>query len=83
MTMLEIPVLAQGFYDGTSPYQQNKEDQKYMTIVYDNWYNVVMEAKNNLEKLKQKAKEARKYVLENYNIKTKYKLWDKIYNKIK
>lgn len=81
-SMLEIPVLAQGFKDGTSPYQQNKNDQNYLTIVYDNWYEAIMEAKKNIEILKKKAREARKYVLENYNIKSKFELWKKIYQNL-
>lgn len=69
MSLLEIPVLAQGFSDGTSPYQG--VDEPYLTIVRDNekWYEYVIHIKNNIDTYRERAKEAKKYVLENYNIK--------------
>lgn len=70
MSLLEIPVLAQGFSDGTSPYQG--VDEPYLTIVTDDdkWYENIMHIKENIDVYKVKAQEARKYVLENYNIKS-------------
>jgi glycosyltransferase involved in cell wall biosynthesis len=73
MSLLEIPVLAQGFSDGTSPYQGR--DEPYMTVIRDRWYENIISIKDNYEEAKAKAKEAKRYVLENYNIKTYAKEW--------
>lgn len=81
-SVLGIPVLAQGFSDGASPYQQNPEDAKHMIIVYGNWYDAVMEARGNRDFLRKMAGRAREYVLKNYNIKDKYHLWKKTYQTI-
>ncbi len=80
-SMLEIPVLAQGFSDGNSPYQ-NPNDAQHMIIVYKNWYDAIMQAKQEREHLAKMAKGAKQYVLENYNIKTKAKLWKIQYLKL-
>jgi len=70
MSLLDIPVIAQGFPDGKSPYQG--VDSKYMTIVNDNnmWYDSVVKIKDDYQKYKRLALTARKYVLKNYNIET-------------
>ncbi len=76
MSLLRIPVLAQSFSDGLSPYQQNKD---YCTLVTDNneWYNMVVEIKNNHEKYRRLANKAHDYVLENYSIKNYASEWQK------
>lgn len=80
MSLLKIPVLAQGFSDSTSPYQG--VDEPYLNIVIDNndWYNNIIRIKDNYETYKQKANNAHDYVLENYNIVTYSQEWN---NKIK
>ncbi len=77
MSLLHIPVIAQGFQDGTSPYQG--VDEKYMTIVVDNdtWYDKIVEIKDNYEVAKNLADRAHDYVLEHYNIKTYASEWVK------
>lgn len=79
MSLLQIPVIAQGF-DG-SPYQQDKD---YLTLVYDNddWYNTVISVKDNYSKYKDLAVDAQAYVLENYNIKSYAQEWVKQINKL-
>lgn len=74
MSLLEIPVISQGFADGLSPYQQ---DPDYQTVVVDNntWLEKILEIKLNYEQYKEKAKEAKTYVLENYNIETFAPMW--------
>ena len=73
-SMFEIPVIAQGFPDGQSPYQKDP----FIEIATDNWM-------EKIEKLSDKkvrralGKEAKKYVLENYNIRNNYKLWKQAY----
>jgi glycosyltransferase involved in cell wall biosynthesis len=84
-SMLKIPVIAQGFSDGMSPYQVNPEDSKHMRIVVDNskW----MEEIDNLIKDKNLRREmgeaARKYVIQNYYIKDKIYLWEEAYKSLK
>ena len=81
MSLLEIPVLAQGFKDGTSPYQYDKD---YMSIVVEDnaWYNEIINIKDNYSKYKELAKKARAYVLENYNIKSYALEWTKQIEKL-
>jgi len=75
MSLLKIPVLAQGFKDGTSPYQG--KDADYMTIVIDNdtWYDKIIEIKDNIGRYKQLAEKANYYVKKWYNVKTYAKEW--------
>lgn len=77
MSLLNIPVIAQGFTDGTSPYQG--PDAEYMTVVTDNseWYNKIIEIKDNHFTYKELARQAHDYVLENYNITTYWEEWVK------
>lgn len=75
MSLLHIPVLAQGFSDGTSPY--NGVDEAYMTMVVDNttWYDKIIEIKDNYAPHKALAEKAHDYVLENYNIQKFAQTW--------
>lgn len=75
MSLLKIPVIAQGFENYPSPYQG--VDEKYLTIAKKDWYSKIMEVKDNHSKYKTLAVEARDYVLENYNIKTYSAEWVK------
>ena len=75
MSLLRIPVLAQGFSDGTSPYQG--VDEPYMTIVIDNaeWYNEIVKVKEKYSHYSSLALQAHDYVIKNYNIKTFAHYW--------
>lgn len=75
MALLKIPVLAQGFPDGQSPYQGDVEP--YLTIVQDNrdWYNKIVEIKDNYKTYTKLAKKAYNFVLKNYNIHTYADEW--------
>jgi glycosyltransferase involved in cell wall biosynthesis len=75
MSLLKIPVLAQGFSDGTSPYQGI--DEKYMTIVNDNdtWYEKIIEIRDNIGRYRELANKANYYVLRNYNVKKFSEEW--------
>jgi hypothetical protein len=81
-SLLEIPVIAQGFTDGTSPYQG--ADEKYMTVLTDNslWLPTILDAKENYPHYKQLALKAKEYILENYNINTYAHNWQKAINTI-
>jgi len=72
MSLLKIPVLAQGFSDGTSPYQG--VDEPYLNIVMNNdeWYNNIVEIKDNYLPYEDKAIKAHQYVLDNYDITNNY-----------
>lgn len=70
-SLLRIPVIAQGFEDGLSPYQVNKEDSEHMEIVIDNdtWYDKIVELLQDEHKRVKMSEFAHNYVLKNYNIK--------------
>ena len=75
MSLLKIPVIAQGFSDGTSPYQG--VDEPYMTVIVDNscWFQTVNRVKLNYDHYKALAITAHDYVLDNYNIKAYAQEW--------
>ena len=75
MSLLKIPVLAQGFSDGTSPYQGI--DEEYMTIITDNsmWYDKIIEIKDGYGRFKLLEERAYEYVLKDYNIREFAKEW--------
>jgi len=82
MSLLRIPVLAQGFSDGSSPYQG--VDEEYMGIVLDNdsWYNRIIGIKDDYATYSNLALKAHDYVLENYNIRTYADNWTKEITKL-
>jgi hypothetical protein len=70
-SLLKIPVVAQGFTTGDSPYQG--VDESYMTVLVDNgkkdvWYNKVIEVMEKHSTYQLLALKAHDYVLDNYNI---------------
>lgn len=77
MSLLKIPVLAEDIL----PYQQ---DSHYLTLVHnsDDWYNKIIEIKNDYLTYKQKAIEAHDYVLKEYNIKNYAQEWVKTIEKL-
>lgn len=77
MSLLKIPVLAQGFSDKSGPY--DGEDGKYMHVIYNNkeWYDMIIHIKDHHAFYRDRAIEAHKYVLKNYNIKNYAKEWRK------
>lgn len=81
-SMFEIPIIAQGFEDGKSPYQVNPEDSKYMSIVTDNsqWIPEIEKLIADKELRLSMGKKAREYVEKNYNIEDKAHLWEEAYD---
>lgn len=71
MSLLKIPVIAQGFSDGTSPYQGI--DEPYMTVITNNdtWYDTIISCKEDYKKFKELALKAHYHVTRRYDI-TKY-----------
>jgi glycosyltransferase involved in cell wall biosynthesis len=84
-SMLEIPVIAQGFFDGLSPYEVNPEDAKRMIIIKDNnqWLSEIYKLVENKKLREEMGKEAKKYVLKNYDIKLHAHKWDLAYENLK
>ena len=69
-SLLRIPVIAQGFTDGLSPYQVNEEDSKHMVVVLNNnlWYYEIVSLLEDEPRRKEMAEKAHEYVLEHYDI---------------
>lgn len=82
-SMLSIPVIAQGFLDGKSPYQ-DPEDSKYMTVVVDNqkWMEEIEKLVSNKELRREMGEKAREYVLKKYDIKNNIQKWKKAYESL-
>ena len=82
-SLLQIPVVAQGFSDNMSPYQVNPKDREHLVLVEDNktWYNVVKELLTDRQKRENMALSAQEYVLKEYNASYKYELWDSAFEK--
>lgn len=79
MSLLKIPVVAQGFSTNDSPYQ-GKQDKKYMTVVTKNedWWETMEDVRNDYNKYATLAESAHDYVVENYNIEKYAKKWRQI-----
>lgn len=82
--MFEIPVIAQGFPDGLSPYQVNKEDAEHMIIAntQEEFIAAIKDLSNNKEKRLEIGRKAREYVTEKYDIANNAELWEKAYQNL-
>ena len=80
-SMLEIPVIAQGFTTNDSPYQQNPEDSHHMRIIVDNnnWMGAIDSWVEDKEARRAVGKRAREYVIENYAISKHIHKWEQAY----
>jgi glycosyltransferase involved in cell wall biosynthesis len=83
-SMLEIPVIAQGFEDGKSPYQVNPQDTQRMVVITDNtkWEETIEKFIQNKQMREDIGKRAKEYVLENYDINNKIQLWENAYRNL-
>lgn len=86
-SMLEIPVIAQGFPDCKSPYQVDSMDAAHMLIMQtpEDWEKQVMAYLDNpkvREKIAQYGKEAKQYVLSKYDINKRIGEWEKCYQSL-
>lgn len=83
-SILEIPVVAQGFEDGLSPYQVNPEDSKHMLIAMNEqeWIDKTLYLIDNKDKRIELGKKAREYVITNYNIADNAHKWADAYKKL-
>jgi len=83
-SMLEIPVIAQGFSDGLSPYQVDPEDAKHMVIVTDNnnWIPEIDKMIVDKEGRREMGRKAKEYVVGKYDIEKNYYKWEDAYKTI-
>ena len=74
MSLLKIPILAQGFPTGDSPYQKGCA---HLTVVDsgDSWYDKVIEVKEKHSDYLSLAQKAHDFVLETYNIESFASTW--------
>ena len=78
-SMLEIPVIAQGFTDGKSPYENDKE---YLLLASNKqeWVDKTLKLINSKDLRIKLGKMAKDYVLKNYNIKDYAINYQELYN---
>lgn len=80
-SMFEIPVIAQGFPDGNSPYEVDKEDAEHMIIIKDNnnWINNIEYLINNSDVREKMGRKAHEYVEKKYSIENNASKWIEAY----
>lgn len=79
-SLLEIPVVAQGFADGKSPYQANLKDSEYMDVVVDNdWMRFIDQLILSKEYRRERGAKAREYVIREYDIAKNIGEWTETY----
>lgn len=83
-SMLEIPVVAQSFPTGDSPYEVNPEDAKHVLLATDheNWISQMEKLITDKDLRRKMGKIAREYVLKNYTIENHAGQWVKAYSSI-
>ncbi len=83
-SMLEIPVVAQGFEDGKSPYQVDPEDSKHMVVVTDNttWEQELDRLITDKDLRRSMGTQARAYVEKKYSIANNIEKWKKAYSSL-
>lgn len=81
--MLEIPFIGQSFSDGNSPYDKDLNGKNgILCDTLESWEKAIYELVKDSVKRYEMGKEAKRYVLENYNIYDKAILWEDAYNKL-
>lgn len=81
-SMFEIPVIAQAFPDGKSPYQG--VDSEYMLLATDtaSWIEQIEKLIVDKELRREMGRKAREYVEREYSIDNNAHLWEEAYSKI-
>jgi glycosyltransferase involved in cell wall biosynthesis len=80
-SMLEIPVIAQGFSDGNSPYEADKDFLK-LAITEKDWEKYIAELVDNKALRREMGKRARDYVIDTYNINDHAHKWREAYQEL-
>lgn len=81
-SMLEIPVIAQSFGDGTLYEKDINGENGRLAITQDDWQREIEFLIQNKEARIEIGKKAKQYTLENYNISKHAIKWQKAYKKI-
>ena len=83
-SMIEVPVVAQSFPTGDSPYEQNPKDKEHMLLATDfnSWIEQIEKLIADKALREEMGKKAHQYVLDNYNIEDHAHKWDEAYNSI-
>ena len=81
-SMCEVPVIAQGFTSGDSPYQGKDAPYMRIAVTLDDWEKHINELVADKALRRKMGKEAKKYVLKNYNIHKTAHLWKDEYKKL-
>lgn len=83
-SMLEIPVIAQAFSDGLSPYQVDEEDAQHMILCHtqDDFVRAIRELSADKDRRLEMGKKAREYVEKKYTISDNAYLWEKAYQNL-
>jgi len=85
-SMLGIPVVAQGFADGKSPYQVDKEDAEHMMICHtqDEFEAAIRILMNDKPRCREMGRKAKEYVEKKYDINNpnNHELWIKAYQNL-
>lgn len=82
--MLEIPVIAQGFEDGKSPYQVDEDDAKHMWVITDNkeWERTINSFISQHDFRQAMGARAKEYVLNKYDINKNINKWESAYQSL-
>jgi glycosyltransferase involved in cell wall biosynthesis len=81
--MLEIPVVAQSFSDGKSPYDKDINGENgLLALTSKDWEKQTMKLIEDKELRRIMGKKAKEYVLKNFNILNKKDNWKQIYNSL-
>lgn len=80
-SMFEIPVIAQSFPDGQSPYERDEEDREHMLLAKDTqeFISHINTLANDKELRQSMGKKAREYVTEKYSIENNAHKWEQAY----
>lgn len=82
-SMLEIPVIAQGFITKDSPYEELDGKIGFKVKTGDSWIPTVKKLLDDKQLRRDTGKLAKEYTLKHYNIEDNYKRWEDAYKLIK
>ena len=83
-SMLEIPVIAQGFQDQKSPYQVDPEDAQHMIICTEpsEWLPAIERLIADKDLRRSMGQKAKEYVVRKYSIQNNIQKWEQAYEKL-
>ena len=82
-SMFEIPVVAQGFIKGDSPYDKDIDGTNgFIVKTGKSWIPTVKKLLDDKKLREKTGKIAKKYVLKHYNMEKNYKIWEKAYKNL-